>query len=209
LGSYSHFTPLVYCCLFIFISALNKINILYNPDNVEKVSLINNNDNLRSILIGLLLGDGSLYKSSLTSNTRFEMSFGKNSEEFAFFIGDIFSNYMSNPVKSIKVKGKLNDYLNYRLKTKSLPFFNDYHNMFYKLNENSKFVKIVPVNIFELMDPLVLAFLIMSDGNFDNSRNRVRIYTNNFNYEEVVNLSQAIYSKFGIYTGVLRDRENQ
>lgn len=31
-------------------------------------------DNLHSILVGIMLGDGSLYRSSKTSNTRFEMS---------------------------------------------------------------------------------------------------------------------------------------
>ena len=40
---------------------------------------------LNSVLIGIMLSDGSLYKSSLTSNTKFEMSFGHNSEQFAFF----------------------------------------------------------------------------------------------------------------------------
>ena len=67
---------------------------------------------MKLILIGLFLGDGSLYKSSLTSNTRFEMSFGQNSEQFAFFIGKIFSDYMSNSVKSVVVKGKFKNFLN-------------------------------------------------------------------------------------------------
>jgi hypothetical protein len=33
--------------------------------------------NLQSIFIGIMLGDGSLYKSSPTSNVRFEISFGQ------------------------------------------------------------------------------------------------------------------------------------
>ena len=53
--------------------------------------------------------------------------------------------------------------------------------MFYKLDNNSgKFKKIVPENIHDLMNPIVLAYLIMGDGNFDKGRNRVRIYTNSF-----------------------------
>ena len=40
--------------------------------------------------------------------------------------------------------------------------------MFYKLNENgNKYIKIVPQNIIEFMNPIVLAYLIMTDGNFD------------------------------------------
>ena len=42
------------------------------------------------------------------------------------------------------------------------------------------------------MEPIVLAYLITGDGNFDKSRNRVRIYTNSFNKSEVENLTLAI-----------------
>ena len=46
--------------------------------------------------------------------------------------------------------------------------------MFYKFNHlTNKYVKIVPTNINDLMDPIVLAYLIQGDGNFDQSRNRV------------------------------------
>jgi hypothetical protein len=40
---------------------------------------------LISILIGIMLGDGGIYRSthSLNSNSRFEMSFGQHSEVFA------------------------------------------------------------------------------------------------------------------------------
>ena len=82
--------------------------------------------------------------------------------------------------------------------------------MFYVFNEDlNKYVKIVPKNIDELMNPIVLAYLIMTDGNFDKGRNRVRIYTNSYSKEEVENLALAINSNLGIYTGVLHDRNNQ
>jgi len=59
------------------------------------------------------------------------------------------------------------------------------------------------------MDPIVLAYLIMTDGNFDKGRNRVRIYTNSYKKEDVQRLALAINDKFNIYTGVLHDRNNQ
>jgi len=49
----------------------------------------------------------------------------------------------------------------------------------------------------------------MTDGNFDKSRNRVRIYTNSYKKEEVQILANAINTKFGIYVGLLHDRNNQ
>nr|WVH37975.1 LAGLIDADG endonuclease [Fomes fomentarius] len=82
--------------------------------------------------------------------------------------------------------------------------------MFYKFNHlTNKYVKIVPDNILDLMDPIVLAYLIQGDGNFDKSRNRVRIYTNSYHKLEVENLALAIKTKLNIYTEKLHDRKDQ
>lgn len=95
-----------------------------------------------------MLGDGSLYKSSPTSNSRFEMSFGSEYNKFAESIYLLFKEFIKTPVKSIQIKGKDKIYTNLRLKTISLPVFNYYFNLFYEFNnEKGKFVKIVPENI--------------------------------------------------------------
>jgi LAGLIDADG DNA endonuclease family len=167
---------------------------------------------LNSILIGIMLGDGGIYRStkSITSNSRFEMSFGQDSEIFANWIAELFSNYMTTPLKSIEIKGTNKTYTNYRLKTLTLPVFNQYRYMFYVFNPlTNKYEKIVPKDINKLLDPIVLAYLLMGDGNFDKGRNRVRIYTNSFNKTDVENLALAINNKLGIYTGVLQDNKNQ
>jgi LAGLIDADG DNA endonuclease family len=59
------------------------------------------------------------------------------------------------------------------------------------------------------MNPIVLAYLIMSDGNFDKTRNRIRIYTNSYSKTEVERLALSIKSKLNIYVGVLHDRKDQ
>ena len=195
-------------------SLTNSVFFVSCPFNSDDKNDLKNgslpSNDLNSILIGLILSDAGLYRSSLTANTRLEMSFGQAYKEFAFFIGELFSPYMTNPVKSVDIKVKDKVYTNYRLKTKSLPLFNHYFEMFYKLDKNSgKYIKIVPENIKDLMDPIVLAFLIMADGNFDKGRNRVRIYTNCFKKQEVELLALAINNNLGIYTGVLHDRKDQ
>ena len=184
--------------------------------NNNNNTMNNNNINtnlpleLNSILIGIMLSDGGLYRSSPTANVRFEMSFGEKYKSLAFHIGELFKDYMSNPVKPIEIKGKNKVYINYRLKTKTLPVFNSYYEMFYKFNHlTNKYVKIVPDNILDLMDPIVLAYLIQGDGNFDKSRNRVRIYTNSYQKLEVENLALAIKTKLSIYTAPLHDRKDQ
>lgn len=167
--------------------------------------------NLHHILIGLMLGDGHIYKPSPTSNSRFEMSFGKDRELFAKWIGVLFKDYSNTGITRTIIKGNSSSsYYNSRFKTKTLPIFNFYHDIFYYANnETWKYKKIVPHNISNLMNSIVLANLIMSDGNFDKSRNRIRIYTNSYSKEEVEILSKSINFNLNIYVGVLHDRKDQ
>jgi hypothetical protein len=91
-----------------------------------------------------------------------------------------------------------------------LPLFVPYYSKFYKYNEDLiKFTKVIPLDIIEFMDPIVLAYLIMTDGNFDKGRNRVIIYTNSYSKEDVLRLALILQDKFNIYTGVLLDLNNQ
>lgn len=178
--------------------------------NIQNLEFLPNK--LNSILIGIMLGDGSISRTSNTSNCRFEMSFGFKYKDFAESIGALFKEFIKTPVKTIEIKSKCKTktYTNFRLKTVSLPVFNYYFDMFYIFNiEKNKYVKIIPLNISELLDPVVLAYFIMTDGNFDKSRNRVRIYTNSYKLADVVKLALAINERLGIYAGVLHDRKNQ
>ena len=178
--------------------------------NIEIKNLKTLPENLHFALIGIMLGDGFIYRPSITSNSRFEMSFGSNFKQFAESIGELFKEFLNTPVKTIQIKGKDRNYINLRLKTISLPVFNYYFNLFYEFDsEKGKFVKIVPKNISDLLNSVVLAYLIMTDGNFDKGRNRVRIYTNSYNKEDVERLAAAINTNLGIYAAVIHDRKNQ
>lgn len=182
----------------------------YNLDKEQLKNISTLPKFLDKVLIGIMLGDGGIYRTSETSNSRFEMSLGTGYKQFAESLGILFKEYMTTSVKTVEVKGKNKVYINYRLKTISLPIFNKYHEMFYIFNnEKNKYEKIIPKNISELLDPVVLAYLIMTDGNYDKSRKRVRIYTNSYTKEEVQNLANAINTNLNIYVGVLHDRKNQ
>jgi hypothetical protein len=52
----------------------------YYNSNIENIPSLT--PKLNSILIDIMLGDGHLYKSSITSNTRLEMSFGHKYKDF-------------------------------------------------------------------------------------------------------------------------------
>ena len=180
-----------------------------------KNNMKNNNNilplNLHDILIGLMLGDGHIYKSSPTSNSRFEINFGKDRNLFAAWVADLFKDYSNSGLKTFYYNRSLFDTsFRYGFKTKSLPIFNYYHDLFYQKDKLTwKYKKIVPSNIESLMNSTVLAYLIMTDGNFDKSRNRIRIYTNSYSKMEVERLANSIQLKLCIYVGVLHDRKDQ
>lgn len=121
---------------------------------------------MNDTLIGLLLSDGSLQKSTDTSNVRF--------------------------------------------KTISMSQLLYYYNIFYKKNIiNNIFEKIVPMELKNNFNAILLAHLIMGDGNYLNTRNIIRIYTNSYTEKDVRLLSNIIIDNLGIDTKVVFDRKDQ
>lgn len=96
-----------------------------------------------------------------------------------------------------------------RFKTVSLPLFKFYHELFYKPNFKGRYIKSIPQNIEQYLNPLVLAHLIMGDGNLKPKDNIIRIYTNSYTKEEVEVLALAITKKLNILTQVFHDRREQ
>jgi hypothetical protein len=107
----------------------NNSNILILPNN------------LNNILIGLMLGDGHIYKTYQTSNSSgfaLEMSFGKERRMFADWVADLFKLYSNTGIKLVKTNKTLFNFkYNYRFKTRSLPIFNYYYDLFYLKNNDT------------------------------------------------------------------------
>lgn len=168
---------------------------------------------LHEVLIGYMLGDGGIFYASRRSATpRFEFTMGQDRFAFAQHMADLFKPYALSALKVLKVTAISGGPLlsSYRFKTQSLAVFTYYRELFYKVNAiTGKAVKVVPLCIAELLTPVALAYLIMADGNYDVGRNRVRIYTNSFNKEDVALLAKAIQLNFGIYAAVMADKPNQ
>lgn len=168
---------------------------------------------LLDVAVGQLLSDAFADKSSPTSNTRITWSFGSNYKEYAQFIADLFSEYCNKGVYPVSVVAKkekgASRYKNYRLKTATLPIFNELYDMFYVLDPNTnKRVKIVPININDLISPIVLAHLIMGDGGYNKDIDIVRVYTYNFTFDDCNRLADSI-SNMGVKTQVKYDRQTK
>lgn len=153
---------------------------------------------LHQALIGQLLGDAHVHRSSPTSNTRIEWSFGLPYPLYGEWINTLFEAFCGTPLSTLK-SGQM------RLKTLTLPLFNLYHALFY-VRVNGRWIKVVPASIDALMTPIVLAHLIMSDGSYNASSGCVFIYVNAFTREDCVRLASAI-TAMGVKTTVRIDRE--
>lgn len=166
---------------------------------------------LHQAVIGMLLSDAGCYRTKgPTSNSRLEWSFGQHRADLAQFIYDLLKDYVQTPVSTLftRPNAESEPILSHRLKTLALPVFNFYRELFYKLNPvTGKYVKIVPLNIEELLTPIALAFIIMGDGNYKDGA--VRIYTNGFTHEDNLRLVAAMQHVFGIKVRVKHDRKNQ
>jgi len=170
---------------------------------------------LNDVLIGLLLSDGALQKSSETSNTRLSVIMSIINSPYFFHLYNLFEPYIDKNLNilDIKVSNKQGISINYstvRFKTISMPQLLYYYNKFYKKNnKNNKWEKIVPIELKSYFSPISLAHLIMGDGNYLNEKNIIRIYTNSFIKNDVELLSNIINDRIGIKNIVIHDRNNQ
>lgn len=116
----------------IYINSLFKINQQYKIHyRINKLP-----NYLHMVLIGLLLSDGCLEKSSNTSNARLSVNFGLKNSSYLLHLYNLFEPYTNSPPDVISVFNKKinSNNMTIRFKTVSLPIFSFYRSMFYAYN---------------------------------------------------------------------------
>lgn len=147
-----------------------------------------------------MLGDGhiSRIKSRSTKNTKRKTNsrliYGQSvvNCDYFYFVYNIFKNYcQGEPRENVGISKLTGSYKNLVFSTMSLPCFNYYHELFYKDN-----IKVIPLNINELLTPISLAFWIMDDG-FINKRDKtITLCTDSFTLSEVELLISILDKNF-------------
>jgi LAGLIDADG DNA endonuclease family/Proton-conducting membrane transporter len=139
----------------------------------KQVPLVTLPDKLKKALIGEMLGDGCLRftkkKSSGLPSPYANALFAMTLKElvYATYLKDkiykpIFTSTPLRPWPNPKT-GKIPT--QYAFSSKCLPSLTILHNEWYNFNnETKKFIKIVPLNIGELLTPIGLAHWLMGDG---------------------------------------------
>jgi len=160
---------------------------------------------LKSILVGLCLGDlyCRKFKGSVNPSLAFEQ--GILHEEYLLHLYELFKDFCpSSPKirnrlphpKTGKVHGSI------YFGSYSLPCFKELFHMFYPQGQ-----KVVPQNIGDLLAPLSLAYWICDDGCFCKTRRVVYLSTNSFTWAEVNILSCVLTTKFGLNCTINKQRD--
>lgn len=147
--------------------------------------------NYYSMVVGKLLSDGWLERSSLNSNTRFRFKQSLTRTDYVIHSFIILSHYCSNIPYTAKSVRKGNISYTVGFSTRQLPCFNELYELFYKNK-----IKVIPNNIYELLTPIALAHWIMGDGTILNKG--LVLCTDSFSLQEVVKLINVLKIKYDI-----------
>nr|QVG61594.1 hypothetical protein [Rhizoctonia sp.] len=156
-------------------------------------------EELKAILVGLLLGD--LYAEKLAINARFKFKQSTIHEGYLIHLYELFKTFCPQGPKMdyTTLSGKV--YSSLYFKTYSLPCFGELYNSFYPFGR-----KIVPLNIGELLTPSSLAYWVADDGSFNQTYRIVILNTQCFSWEEVNLLAEIINNKFKLNCTINKSR---
>lgn len=171
-----------------------------------------------SVAVGVLLSDGWTELSSSKSsklesikkrNACFKFKQSLDKFEYFMFVFNILSHYCSS-LPSVII-GKRNNTVTYGLHffTRALPCFTDLHNLFYiKTNALSRIgQKIVPTDIFNMLNDIALAHIVMCDGG--RHGNGLTIYVNSFTLADCVLLINVLIIKFELNCTIQEKRPQE
>lgn len=153
------------------------------------------NNTHKDIIIGMMLGDGCIYRDG--KNSLYKLSFGHKEEHSEYFhwlvaMMDPFINTWRRSVDKRKNSIML------QTATICHKEFSRYANMFY----DDQRIKHVPKDIENYMTPMALAIWVCDDGNLKNKVN-MRLCTQSFTQKENELLRNMLYIKFDIKSKVM------
>ena len=147
-----------------------------------------------AILVGSLLGDGSLRRQGNRKNALFEVNHAHENRDYVDWKYKNFQNYILSSPKARQGRGVR---IAYRFTTRSLPIFTAYHNWFYVNG-----IKRIPKDL--KLDPLSLAVWFMDDG--CKIRSALYLNTQQFALLEQAFLQKLLLDTFGLQSALNRDK---
>ena len=149
----------------------------------------------KQVLVGTLLGDGSLKISVSGRSARLQICHSFEHEEYVFWKKEIFNEWVLSGPKYYKI----NNSLIFRTVSHS-----EIHTFFKYFYPNK--VKIVPRNIKSLLKSgLSLAVWFMDDGNGYSNTGAYRLSTYAFGLKGTLLLQKCLFDNFGLRSNLKKD----
>ena len=176
--------------------------IAYGRLNKQVLDMYKFNSFQFSVIIGLLLSDAWIIYSKRSVNPRLGFKQSLNKFNYFFKIYSILSPFCSSLPSLIISKRKNTITYGLNLFTRSLPCIKDLHSSFYFNNK-----KIIPKDIYHLLDPISLAHWICGDGQ-KRSQGLV-LCTDSYSIKEVVILVNVLIIKYNLICYIRENNKNQ
>lgn len=181
----------------------HRVNNDLQRKSLSKNEEIKLSSKQKELIIGCVMGDGSLSKTSSTSNTVFRCEHSLKQSEYNLWkcaeLGSIGCKSITT-TRRTPDKRNGNLYKSVTIYTASNPALNSLHEAFYQNG-----AKRIPFELFGDYSALSLAVHYMDDGTKLN--NSYSICTQCFTREDVIQFQQFLLDKFGLFTSIKKTNE--
>ena len=174
--------------------AQNYLRPLYIKRQQKKYKDVTITPQAEQILLGSLLGDGTLFKHKYSPS--FREIHCLNQKEYLEWKSKILNLPSNLTIINIPKNGSITNYKEIFYQTRSLPQLAPYYNLFYPYGK-----KVVTREILNNLHPLGLAVWYMDDGSY-NKRGVTTIHTNSFPYEYHILIQNWFKKRWNISTRI-------
>lgn len=159
----------------------------------------------RELIVGSLLGDGTMRLGKGAQNVNFKVEHGLMQKEYVIWKYRILKQFVfTEPKISYRYDKSGRRYeKSWWFRTIRHPGFTKIYREFYEGEGYRNGKKIIPAKIEKYLTPLVLAVWIMDDGSF--SRNRVDISTHSFSLLDINILQRCFKDIFSLNANYYND----
>jgi hypothetical protein len=171
----------------------------------NKLKNLQINDDVKQVLLGSLLGDASLFKTSL--NASYSCSHSPKQKDYLFWKGNSLSKYFRTRVR---LRNNGPKYKLYVLRTNCSPILTPLHSLCYVQSNkpNRKWEKIIDLSFLEQLNPLGLAVWYCDDGTYCVRDMSCALMTQGFSHRENLILKDYFLKKWGINVCVTKDHRS-
>ncbi len=161
----------------------------------------------QSILIGSMLGDGTMRIGKRAIHANFKVDHGLKQKEYVFWKYEILKNFVTTPPKlSYRTRANGEKYeKSWWFRTIRHPLLTDLYYEYYTTEGYRCGTKVVPISLYNSIDPTAIAVWIMDDGSYN--QRKLDISTYSFSLLEVEFLCAILRKRFNILMSYYKDRD--